>query len=78
MMSGKPSDILEQLNQVCASLAGQALNPPWFSPHAAHWHLLLADAINEIKKSRDEIANLNVMRESYSRLYKQIYGNDYG
>ena len=49
-------------------------NPPWLG--ASAWPQLLADAITEIKKHRAEIADLTVMREGYSRLYKQIYGND--
>jgi hypothetical protein len=79
MMSEKPSDILQQLNQVATALTpGIGGNPPWFSGSGPAWHALLTDTINEIKKNRLEITDLKVMRESYSRLYKQIYGGDYG
>ena len=71
-MSGKPSDILDQLCQAHAGTAGLAQYPSWLSDT---WPLLLADAIAEIKKHRAEIADLSVMRESYGRLYKQIYGD---
>ena len=74
-MSGKPSDVLEQLCQVAGAVAHLGVSPPaWFN--SSMWPQLLTDAITEIKKDRVLIADLTVMRESYSRLYKQIYGND--
>ncbi len=73
-MSGKPSDVLEQLCQAHAAMMSLGATPPWLGSSA--WPQLLTDAITEIKKDRVLIADLSVMRESYSRLYKQIYGND--
>ena len=40
------------------------------------WAALLNAAIVEIMMSRAKIADLAVMQDSYSRLYKQIYGNN--
>jgi hypothetical protein len=77
-MSGKPSDIVEQLTQVVPIFNPGSTNPPWFNGSASTWQALLIDAANEIKRQRQEIIDLNVMKESYSRLYKQIYGSDYG
>jgi hypothetical protein len=67
MMSEKPSlDVLDRLKRLVAGAA----------PSAEPWQTTIADAIIEIEKERVIIADLTVMRESYSRLYKQIYGND--
>ena len=76
MLSGKPSDVVEQLAQVVCVFNPGHSNPPWFSGSAPMWQELLNAAAAEIKKNRQEIADLIVMRESYGRLYKQIYGGD--
>ena len=67
-MSEKLGDVLDRLRRLVIP------SPPSSEP----WQVTIADAITEIDKNRCQIADLEVMRESYSKLYKQIYGGDYG
>jgi hypothetical protein len=65
-MNEKPSsDVLDRLKRL---LAGAA--------HIEPWQTTITDAIIAIEKDRAIIADLGIMQDSYSRLYKQIYGND--
>lgn len=78
-MASKPSDIVEQLNQIVPIFnpaSPGTSSPPWFNGSPIMWQELLCAAASEIRKLRADIADLNVMKESYSKLYKQIYGND--
>lgn len=75
-MASKPSDIVEQLNQIVPIFIPGTSSPPWFNGSPLMWQELLNAAACEIRRQRAEIADLIVMRESYSKLYKQIYGND--
>jgi hypothetical protein len=75
-VSKKPSDIVEQLSQVVPLFVPGTPHPTWFPGSPSDWMTLLQAAAAEIKKNRQEMADLVVMKESYSRLYKQIYGND--
>jgi hypothetical protein len=67
-MSEKPGDVLDRLKRLAAGAA----------PSTEPWHTTITDAIIEIEKERAKIADLGIMQDSYSKLYKQIYGGDYG
>ena len=76
-MSGKPSDVLECLKQMSSGLRQTMPVPPWWGAEGSYaWVNLLEASITEIVRLRNLNQDLEVMKESYSRLYKQIYGND--